>query len=311
MQEEEYKKEKVRTGFGEASGFLSFFLFFKNKRRSSLLTGTVSIVFLGFGASFLSPNLNFNLGDSTRDQITQAPQIIQSPTINNNNTANTPSVLGEENAGSNQSSSGSIELPEKPELSVFNSSDWDLERGLYAEEGFICSRGRDDRPITAMRYKPGLSINEVMVVTFSIRKSKTADASSREPKIVLIYNDVMTIFPGEDPRYVEFNDFKAPQKLNKLTQSVDINKPMTIVFEPSRLFANKLLYKYIFKFISVDPEISTTVPSLGSFESFQDNEDQSLPQNFFIGLYKDACVHINTFDTGSRNPRVRDYPYFQ
>lgn len=205
--------------------------------------------------------------------------------------------------------------PQKiPGLSPFDIEDWTLERGLFIEDGSICSRGRNDRPILTASYNHGLSVGDVAVINFSVHEHKKVKTGEQQPKAILVYGNSMVFFPSPDPGLVIFDDENKPNQprpRNKLPELVDIAKPMMLVFEPSRLIANKLAFKYNFRYQSTDPEIPESVTSLGSFESYQDDTGDGLPRKLAFGLYVGTCIKISSFDTSVRNGQIQSDTYFK
>lgn len=203
-------------------------------------------------------------------------------------------------------------IPKKLELSIFDIKNWNLESGLIVDkDGSICSRGRSDRPILAVSYRPGLSLNEVVIINSSVHEYKKVKKGGQEPKIILEYDGSMIFFPGPDIERINFDDKGQNKKPNKLPQPVDITKPMKVIFEPSQLVANKLAYRYSFKYRSTDLEIPEEMASLGSFESYRDGDSDGSSRSFSFGLYVGTCIKINSFDTSKQNRQIQFGNYFK
>lgn len=290
------KKTKNNTTDNRNFGWFSF-SFIKEKKKLSLsIFGGISL--LGF---VLPGNMTFNNTEDVTIEQSAETNTMQSQTVN----INTPSVLG-------------VQSPDikgiliEPKLSPFNIAEWKLDRGLVFDNSYICSIGRSDRPILTASYIAGLSIDEVAIMNISVRdyKGELVVGSDQEPKAILIYDDSMIFFPAPDIARIGF-DNKGATSLNKLPQPVDIKRPMMIAFEPTRIIANKLAYKYNFRYKSIDTEIEEGMSAFGSFELHQDNENHIFPRNLSIGLYAGSCIKIETFDTGSKNAQAQSYPYFK
>lgn len=301
-------KEKSNTKTTKPRFFLGGFRFTYSKTKNKTLfkfSGAIisvcaSIIFFHKLHFFDNPSFIF---DSSQDKSNHNNTYQQNVYIGNNN----PRVLGD----TPDNDFPSIGDDVTPALLPFDIPEWSLEKGLFLHEGYICSRGRSDRPILAVNFKRGLMINERVSANILLGRNDRMVDLEHKPKAVLIFDQQMMIVPGVDIQRIEFNDFKHSFVTNKkLQQPVDITMPIIFVFEPAQILSNKLSFKYYLKFMSTDKEISTPTVSTGSFETYYGNDDPSLPRMFAIGLYEGSCIRINTFDVGSRNSNLQNYPYF-